>query len=218
MQNITFCPVCGASVEGGMPICPACGMPLNGNSQSASAQPQFEQPNFSQNEPFGQNQTFSQNEPFGQNQSFNQNEPFGQNQSFGQNEPFGQNQSFNQNEPFGQNQSFGQNPSDFGQQNSGSWNQPQYQQPSAPQWNGYGAYTSNSGNGLAIAGMVIGIVSILLFCLTWIDALIAVTGLILSCVGLRSVKYKGCAIAGLVCSVVGVIASGFYFIYILSIM
>ena len=171
-----------------MPICPACGMPLNGNSQSAPAQPQFEQPNF------------------------------GQNQSFSQNEPFGQSQSFGQNEPFGQNQSFGQNPADFGQQSYSSWNQPQYQQPSVPQWNGYGTYQANSGNVLAIAGLVIGIVSILLFCLTWLDALIAITGLVLSCVGLRSVKYKGCAIAGLACSAVGVIVSVIYFIYILSIM
>ena len=64
----------------------------------------------------------------------------------------------------------------------------------------------SDGMGLAIAGMVCGIVSDV-FCCTWIFALIiAIVGLILSIAALvRNSKGKGMAIAGAVCSMVGIV-------------
>ena len=65
---------------------------------------------------------------------------------------------------------------------------------------------TSDGRGLAIAGMVCGIVSDV-FCCTWIFALIiAIVGLILSIAALvRNSKGKGMAVAGVVCSAVGIV-------------
>ena len=67
--------------------------------------------------------------------------------------------------------------------------------------------SSAKKNGLAIAGMVVGIVSIIpalnFYCIT------GVVGLVLSILGLKKVKEVGSgkafAIAGLVCSIVGIV-------------
>ncbi|MBQ8513893.1 MAG: DUF4190 domain-containing protein [Ruminococcus sp.] len=66
---------------------------------------------------------------------------------------------------------------------------------------------NNGKDSLALVGMIIGIVSILLFCLNWIDIPIAITGLVLSIIGLKSVNKKGMAVAGIICSVLGLLAS-----------
>ncbi|MGN0630708.1 MAG: zinc-ribbon domain-containing protein [Ruminococcus sp.] len=58
-------------------------------------------------------------------------------------------------------------------------------------------------DGCAIAGMVLGIISIMLCCFSWFDAVLGVTGIVLSAFGMKSYKYKGCAVAGLVCSIAG---------------
>ena len=76
-------------------------------------------------------------------------------------------------------------------------------------------------NGLAIAGMVLGITSIVLFFLSWIDTIIAIVGLILSLVGLSKSKQlgglgRGMAIAGIVTSSVGIVASIAITIYALN--
>lgn len=66
---------------------------------------------------------------------------------------------------------------------------------------------SNGKDGLALVGMVIGIISVFLVCLNWMDIIIAITGLVLSIIGLKSVNKKGMAIAGIICSVIGLLAS-----------
>jgi hypothetical protein len=65
-------------------------------------------------------------------------------------------------------------------------------------------------NGLAIAGMVLGIVSIVLFFLAWIASVVGVVGLILSLVGLNKSKQmggsgRGMAIAGVITSAAGIV-------------
>ena len=61
-------------------------------------------------------------------------------------------------------------------------------------------------NGMAIAGMVLGIVAIVLFCVWYIGLPCAVVGLVLSALGLRRAKEsgtgKGMATAGLVLCVI----------------
>jgi hypothetical protein len=63
----------------------------------------------------------------------------------------------------------------------------------------------NSKDGLAIAGMVVGIVSVPCICFGWVAIIIGIVGLILSILGLKSPNKKGMAIAGLICSIVGLI-------------
>ena len=60
--------------------------------------------------------------------------------------------------------------------------------------------------------MVLGITSVVLFFLSWIATIIAIVGLILSLVGLSKSKQlgglgRGMAIAGIVTSAVGIVAS-----------
>ena len=76
-------------------------------------------------------------------------------------------------------------------------------------------------NGLAIAGMVLGILSIVLFFLSWIDTIIAIVGLVLSLVGLSKSKLlgglgRGMAIAGIVTSSVGIVASLVFLAFIIN--
>ncbi len=71
---------------------------------------------------------------------------------------------------------------------------------------------AGTSNGLAIAGMVLGITSVVLFWLSWIATIIAIVGLILSLVGLSKSKQlggigRGMAIAGVITSSVGIVAS-----------
>jgi hypothetical protein len=60
--------------------------------------------------------------------------------------------------------------------------------------------------------MVVGIASVVLFFLSWIATIIAIVGLILSLVGLSKAKQlgglgRGMAIAGIITSSVGIVAS-----------
>ena len=79
--------------------------------------------------------------------------------------------------------------------------QPVYQQPVYQQ-----QPASVPGKGLGIAGMVLGIISLVLFCVTYISIPCAIVGIILSGVGLKKAKdvgmKNGMAVAGLVCSAI----------------
>jgi uncharacterized protein DUF4190 len=82
--------------------------------------------------------------------------------------------------------------------------------PVPPEQNAYGR--PRTGNGKAVASMVLGIASILLFWLTILDAVIIVTSVVLGIVTLaesrnRNGQGKGMAIAGLVCSAIGTAAA-----------
>jgi len=79
--------------------------------------------------------------------------------------------------------------------------QPMYQAPVQP------APVQNPavpGKGLGIAGMVLGIVSLALWCWIYVAIPCAIVGLILSAVGLKKAKdagmKNGMAVAGIVCS------------------
>lgn len=100
-------------------------------------------------------------------------------------------------------------------QQPAQFQQPQFQQPQNQQQ--YQAYNANYGQnigyatptqsqgptGMAIAGMVVGILGLLISWIPIIGLIIAVLGLIFSVVGMKSVAGKGMAIAGLVCACLG---------------
>lgn len=65
--------------------------------------------------------------------------------------------------------------------------------------------TPKKTNGFAIAGMILGIVSIpASCCFAWVGILVAVLGLIFSIIG-QSKGKSGMAIAGIICSVIGIL-------------
>ncbi len=79
--------------------------------------------------------------------------------------------------------------------------------PPPLQYENYNQYQKNDGayNGCAITGMIIGILSIFMCCTSFFDIILGIAGVALSAVGLKSYKYKGCAIAGIICSIAGLL-------------
>ena len=76
-----------------------------------------------------------------------------------------------------------------------------------------GQTQSTGGQGLAIAGMVCGILSILLCIFMVFDLVLAIPGLILSIAAIaKQNEGKGMAVAGLVCSIIGCLLSLVLFI------
>ena len=120
--------------------------------------------------------------------------PSGQ-QPYGQ-QPYGQ-------QPYGQ-QPYGQSP--YGQQPYGQqpYGQPYGQSPYGP------GGPAAQGNGKAVAALVLGIVSIVLCWLTFLDAVFVVLALIFGFLGLndarnRGGRGRGQALAGLICAAVGAV-------------
>lgn len=70
---------------------------------------------------------------------------------------------------------------------------------------------NSNANGLAVAGLVLGIVSLVFaFLYTWIGLIAGIVGIILSVKGRVSVEKRGIATAGLVCSIIGTALSGIF--------
>lgn len=83
------------------------------------------------------------------------------------------------------------------------------QAPQAPQpAPAPGVPAQRQGNGLAVAGMVLGIIALALFCAWYIAIPCAIVGLILSALGLKKSAVtgtgRGMAITGLVLSIIAV--------------
>ena len=84
--------------------------------------------------------------------------------------------------------------------------------PPPPPGGGYPPAGPPQQNGLAIAGMVLGIASLALFWLSYIATVIGVVGLILSILGFNKAKQmggigSGMAMAGIITSALGIVAS-----------
>ncbi len=98
--------------------------------------------------------------------------------------------------------------------------QPVYQQPGYPQQPVYAAKPSVPGKGLGIASMVVGIVSLALFCTGWVAIICAIVGVALGGIGLYKAKQagmkNGMAVAGLVCSVIALAILLAYIIFFAS--
>ncbi len=64
------------------------------------------------------------------------------------------------------------------------------------------AQNSSSG-ACSIIGLVLGIVSIVMCCTSFFAITVGIAGIVLSWIGLKSGAKRGCAIAGLMCSITG---------------
>lgn len=88
---------------------------------------------------------------------------------------------------------------------------PQYQQPVTPQYQyqqnqQYEQPNQKPSNGMAIGSLVLGIVSIVLFCIPYVTIPAAIVGLILGIISLKNNKgSKGMAIAGIILAGVGLL-------------
>lgn len=100
---------------------------------------------------------------------------------------------------------------------------PQPQQESQPQQAGGGG-GQQQGNGIAIAGMVLGIISVAtcwIWCFPWIAIACGIVGVILSVLGLKTAKERGGlnagkAKTGLICGLIGLAVSVVLFIVVLA--
>jgi hypothetical protein len=92
--------------------------------------------------------------------------------------------------------------------------QPPYQYPPGqygpppPQYHGY--VQPKTGNGKAVAALVLGIASVVFFWLSLFDGLFVVLGLVFSLIAMGETKMpgargRGMAVAGLICSIIGAI-------------
>jgi len=79
------------------------------------------------------------------------------------------------------------------------------------------SYQQPPGNGLAVAGMVLGIIGLVLCWIPIVGGLCAIVGIILGALGMGRAKKiggkgKGLALAGLVCGIVGVVLGIAFFV------
>lgn len=91
-----------------------------------------------------------------------------------------------------------------------------YQDNTAQYNNAYIAPPTNNGSGetpgLAIAGLVMGIFSIVLVCCCGVGFIFAIAGLIMAIVANKNQK-SGVGTAALVLSIIGLVLNGFYLVY-----
>lgn len=155
--------------------------------------------------PSGNFQSPEQGEYYSQPQNGNDYYNQQQNGSQGYNQPQNTNNYYNQQQNGGQNYYNNSQPGDGFYQTDDSFNSVNNQ--------GYQNYVPEpeEGPGYAIAGMVCGILSIVLCCCQiYISAALAVIGMIFSILVLKNGKPgKGMAIAGVVCSAIGIIIAVF---------
>ena len=71
--------------------------------------------------------------------------------------------------------------------------------------------------GFALAGFILSIVSVVFFCLTWVDGIIAVLAIVLSALGIQSSRKK-MAIVGVILGVIGIIAAVVFFFILIDMM
>lgn len=149
---------------------------------------------YGQNQSYEQNQAYNQNQTYGQNQQYNQNQAYGTNQQYDQNQAYGQNQQYDQNQTYNQNPQYGSNPT--------------YGQPYAPQPARAVVYDTMpmKNNNVAIAGLIIGIFSLLGCWVPIWNLVLSIAGIVCSAIGFaHKGSHSKMAIGGLVTSIIALI-------------
>ena len=80
--------------------------------------------------------------------------------------------------------------------------------PPQPAYVPYSGYSTGQTNGPGIAGMVLGIIGVIMFWFPFVGLAVSIIGLALSSVGMKRFEGKGFAVAGLVLSIIGVVLAG----------
>jgi hypothetical protein len=71
---------------------------------------------------------------------------------------------------------------------------------------------------MAVAGLVLGILSLVTWWFLYVGLPIAIVGIIMGALGRRSVSRRGIATAGLVCSIIGLAALIIFYVWIASLI
>lgn len=160
------------------------------------------QPNYENKNEFGQNPY-----PQGVGQQVNYQQNSGQQMNYQQNN--GQQANYDQNNYWHDNWQADHGRNDHQQT---AYEQAVNKNNNADKVNYSGGYvqpgTNDGSYGMSIAGMILGIVSIVFSCTSCISFVLGVVGVVLSAVALSAnSKGKEMAIAGVVCSIIGIFAS-----------
>ena len=170
------------------------------------------QPNYENKNEFGQNPY-----PQGAGQQVNYQQNSGQQMNYQQNS--GQQMNYQQNRTqqanYDQNNYWHNNwKADYGRNDhqQTAYEQAVNKNNNADKVNYSGGYvqpgTNDGSYGMSIAGMILGIVSIVFSCASCISFVLGVVGVVLSAVALSAnSKGKEMAIAGVICSIIGIFAS-----------
>ncbi|MBR0512244.1 MAG: DUF4190 domain-containing protein [Ruminococcus sp.] len=100
-------------------------------------------------------------------------------------------------------------------QNNGQVNADQYAQPAFDPYSNSMDQTPKS-NGMAIASLVLGIISIVICCTTWPGGILGILSVIFGAVSIKKNGKNGLAVAGLVCGIIGTLLGFGYMIVILA--
>ena len=96
--------------------------------------------------------------------------------------------------------------------------QPQQAPPPPPAMPGVPAYAPKQTNGLAVASLVLGILTLLLFFTIWLPFILGILAIVFGAVGIskanRGAGSKGLAIAGLVCGAIGIAACILFIVFV----
>lgn len=210
MSMKSVCPQCGMSMDEKVDFCPTCGSKMNVIDEPSKT---FENNN-DMNNTYGSENNSANNSSASNNEQNSDGNP-ALNAAMNNSSPDLDSVMNNGNNNFNNAQNNQQNagngvppiPPVYNNQpnmNMGNGNIPPIQpvmnmnMPSQSQPN-------KPADTMALVGMILGIVSLCLCCFNLLDIPVAIAGLVLGILGVKSTKRKGMAIAGIVCSAIAIL-------------
>lgn len=218
MSIKSVCPQCGMSVDDKISFCPTCGSKMNVVDEPSETAANL---NEDMNNTYG-SENSPEKDPFVFNNESKDNEPKAEsNPAFDAAMNNNSNTNNSGNAPDLDSVMNGGNNFDNTSKNGSGIPPipPVYNQPNMGMGNGnvppiqFGMNTgmppmpqpNKLADTMALVGMILGIVSICLCCFNLLDLPVAIAGLVLGILGVKSTKRKGMAIAGIVCSAIAIL-------------
>lgn len=230
-----ICPNCGSENKDDVSFCANCGQrfgPRPAASQQDMSKTSSQNDNVSEPDNNNFNNYSDPNGPYTQTNTSDND--FSKNQSYYQDNPSPQDNPYYQNNYYGQNPySNGQQPNDYYNPNNGGYGPndshfgPNNYNYGPNNYNPNGGYQQNPYqnqggrepfNGMAIASLVIGIISVIPCCLfPYIGIPLNIVGLVLGIISRRKPFGRGMAIAGIVLNIIFLVFATVWLIVVLYI-
>lgn len=213
MSMKSVCPQCGMSMDGNVAFCPTCGSKMNAIDEPSAT---FENFNKDTNNTYDSENNFA-NDSFASNNEQSAASNPALNAAMNNSNP-DLNGAMNNSAPdldaaMNDGNNFNNAPNVGGgippipptynqsNMNMGNGNIP----PIQPGMNMFQPKPNTPSDTMALVGMILGIVSLCLCCFNLLDIPVAIAGLVLGILGVKSTKRKGMAIAGIVCSAIAIL-------------